>query len=221
MKSISKFRRIQRMSNILLNTADIRHKSQVNGPGLRSVVWVQGCRRKCPGCINPHTHEHKIVKLLDPEELGKELAQIKDTIGITFSGGEPFEQAAGCAILAETVKKYSKSVMVFTGFTYEQLKESEIPEVKRFLSSIDLLIAGPYIQELKCESRLWRASSNQTAHFLNPDIKPENIDNEGDPVIEISTDGQTLSYTGFPELEDLTLFDQMKNSKSESVSLRP
>ncbi|MHB9071261.1 MAG: 4Fe-4S single cluster domain-containing protein [Sedimentisphaerales bacterium] len=202
------------MSNILLNTADIRHRSEVNGPGLRSVVWVQGCQRKCPGCINPHTHEHKIVKLLDP----KELAQIKNTIGITISGGEPFEQAAGCAILAETVKKYGKSVMVFSGFPYEQLKDSTVPEVKSFLYSIDILVAGPYIQELKCESRLWRASSNQTVHFLNSYIRPENIDNEDDPVIEISTDGQIMSYTGFPELEDLTLFDHMATKKSKCVS---
>jgi anaerobic ribonucleoside-triphosphate reductase activating protein len=192
------------MNDIVLNVADICNKSEVNGPGIRSVIWVQGCRRKCPGCINPHTHEHKAVKLLDPEELGKKLAQIKGTIGITISGGEPFEQAEGCAILAETIKQYGKSVMVFSGFPFEQLKDSELSEVKRFLCNIDLLVAGPYIRELGCESRLWRASSNQTVHFLNPDLKPDDTGYENDPVIEISTDGQTMSYTGFPELEDLT-----------------
>jgi len=57
------------MNDILLNIADIRHKSDVNGPGIRSVVWVQGCRRNCPGCINPHTHLHEPVKLLGPSGL--------------------------------------------------------------------------------------------------------------------------------------------------------
>jgi anaerobic ribonucleoside-triphosphate reductase activating protein len=202
------------MNNILLNIADICNKSEVNGPGLRSVIWVQGCRRNCPGCINPHTHEHKAVKLLDPKELGNHLAQISDTIGITISGGEPFEQAEGCAVLAEVVKKHGKSVMVFSGFDFEQIKDSEITGIKRFLGNIDLLVAGPYIQELKCESRLWRASSNQTVHFLNPDLKSDATDHQSSNVVEIATDGKSMSYTGFPELEDLTWFDNMRNRRT-------
>lgn len=205
------------MSDILLNVTDICNKSEVNGPGLRSVIWVQGCRRNCPGCINPHTHEHKIVKLLDPEELGHQLAQFSDTIGITISGGEPFEQAEGCAVLAETVKKHGKSVMVFSGFDSGQLKHSKIPGVKWFLHNIDLLVAGPYIRELRCESKLWRASRNQTVHFLNPDLEPEVSDYESSNVIEVSTDGQAMSYTGFPELEDLTWFDHMANKGNECL----
>ena len=97
------------MSEMLLNIADIRHRSEVNGPGLRSVVWVQGCSRRCLGCINPHTHAHEPVKLLDPQYLARKLVDITDTVGITLSGGEPFEQARGCAILAETVKAAGKS----------------------------------------------------------------------------------------------------------------
>jgi anaerobic ribonucleoside-triphosphate reductase activating protein len=201
------------MSEILLNVADVRHRSQVNGPGLRSVVWVQGCSRKCPGCINPHTHAHKPVKLLDPEELGHRLANIRDTIGLTFSGGEPFEQAQACAVLAETVKATGKSVMVFTGFPFEELKQSTEPSVQRFLKTIDLIIAGPFVQELKCESKLWRASSNQTVHFLTEDIVESEQSEE--PVIEVKADGDSFSYTGFPNQEDLTWFDQLGEKLQE------
>jgi anaerobic ribonucleoside-triphosphate reductase activating protein len=197
------------MSEILLNVADIRHRSQVNGPGTRSVVWVQGCRRNCPGCINPHTHEHKPVKLLDPEQLGRQLATIEDTIGITISGGEPFEQATACAILAETVKAAGKTVMVFTGFMFKELTQSPEAAVQRFLRAIDLVIAGPYVQELKCESRFWRASSNQTVHFLT-DSHGANPD-EDSPVVEVTTDGAHLLFTGFPAQEDLTWFDQLSS----------
>lgn len=205
------------MNDTLLNVADIRHKSQVNGPGLRSVVWVQGCSRKCPGCINPHTHEHKLVKLLDPEELGHSLANIKDTVGLTISGGEPFEQAQACAILAETLKAAGKSVMVFTGFPFEQLKKSKEPLVQRFLKTIDLIIAGPFVQELKCESRFWRASSNQTVHFLNGNTE-DIVESEAaeDPVIEVKADGDSFSYTGFPDQEDLTWFDQLGKKLQEN-----
>lgn len=205
------------MNDILLNIADIRHKSEVNGPGIRSVVWVQGCRRKCPGCINPHTHSHKPVKLLDPEQLGQRLACIKDAIGISISGGEPFEQSQCCAILAEAVKKGGKSVMVFTGFPFEQLKQSTDPSVQRFLQSIDLLVAGPYIQELKCESRLWRASSNQTVHFLTSSAQADaELNSAESPTVEIEANGNRLSFTGFPDQEDLTWFDTL-GKKLESA----
>lgn len=205
------------MNDILLNVADIRHKSEVNGPGTRSVVWVQGCRRNCPGCINPHTQPHKPVKLLDPEELGRQLADVEDTIGITLSGGEPFEQAQACAVLAETVKKTGKSVMVFTGFPFEQLQQSDEPSVKRFLGSIDLIVAGPYIQQLKCQSRLWRASSNQTVHFLTNSAQTEANLPES-PTIEIKTDGDRLSFTGFPDREDLTWLDELGKTTEQVVS---
>jgi len=183
------------------------------------VVWVQGCSRNCPGCINPHTHAHKPVKLLDPEHLGHRLADIKDTVGITLSGGEPFEQAQACAILAETVKAAGKSVMVFTGFPFEQLRQSTEPSVQRFLKAVDLIIAGPFVQELKCESRFWRSSSNQTIHFLNGDM--ENIVKSETPeeaVIEVKTDGHNLSYTGFPDPEDLTWFDQLGQTLQKNSS---
>lgn len=207
------------MTDIFLNVADVRHRSQVNGPGLRSVVWVQGCSRKCPGCINPHTHAHKPVKLLDPEELGHKLANIKDTIGITMSGGEPFEQAQACAILAETIKAAGKSVMVFTGFSFEELKESTEPSVRRFLKTIDLIIAGPFVQELKCESKFWRASSNQTVHFLNGKTE-DAVESEQTEraVIEVKADGDSFSYTGFPDQEDLTWFDELGKKLQENSS---
>ncbi len=196
------------MSEILLNVADIRHHSHVNGPGVRSVVWVQGCRRRCPGCINPHTHAHEPVKLLDPQQLGRQLAEVRDTVGITLSGGEPFEQAEACAILAETVKKAGKTVMVFTGFSLDEIRACDEPAVQRFLRATDLIVAGPYVQELKCESKMWRASSNQTVHFLNGSevTEDELLDT---PVIEVQADGGTLSYTGFPDPEDLTWFDRL------------
>lgn len=205
------------MNEILLNVADICHKSEVNGPGIRSIVWVQGCRRKCPGCINPHTQPHEPVKLLDPKKLGQQLAEIKGTIGITITGGEPFEQAEACAVLAETAKNISKSVMVFTGFPFEQLKESTDPSVQRFLRNIDLIVAGPYIQELKCESKLWRASSNQTVHFLTDNAKSEaEAKSPESPAIEVKTNGNKISFTGFPDQEDLTWFDTLGKQLEQS-----
>jgi anaerobic ribonucleoside-triphosphate reductase activating protein len=176
-------------------------------------VWVQGCRRRCPGCINPHTHAHEPAKLLDPEQLGRQLAEINDTVGITLSGGEPFEQAEACALLAETVKMAGKTVMVFTGFPFDEIQASNEPAVQRLLRAIDLIVAGPYVQELKCESKMWRATSNQTVHFLSGGgVTEEELADT--PMIEVTADGGALSYTGFPDPEDLTWFDRLSQGIS-------
>jgi len=199
-------------TNVLLNIANICHFSKVNGPGIRSVVWVQGCRRNCPGCINPQTHPHKAVKLLDPVKLGNQLCQMEQTNGITLSGGEPFEQAKACGILAETVKNQGKTVMVFTGFPFEQLITSQNTDVRHFLDYIDLIVAGPYIQELACENRLWQASSNQTVHFLTPDISPF-LPWQDKEVFEVNTSGDQLIFTGFPEKQDIEWMKEILNEQ--------
>ena len=157
------------------------------------------------------------MRLLDPKRLGQQLVEAEDTVGVTISGGEPFEQAAACVILAETVKHAGKTVMVFTGFPFEELKDTREPAVQRFLRTVDLIVAGPYVRELKCESKMWRASSNQTVHFLNGSSILEDELMEA-PVMEIKADGNTFSYTGFPDSEDLTWFDQLSSCLQQHFS---
>jgi len=199
-------------SNVLLNVANICHLSKVNGPGIRSVIWVQGCRRKCPGCINPQTHPHKVVKLLDPVELGKQLCQIQNTNGVTISGGEPFEQAKACSMLAKIVKENGKTVMVFTGFPFEELITCPNTDVQYFLGYIDLIVAGPYMQGLICESSLWQASNNQTVHFLSTDMNCflpwQDIE-----AFEMNISGDQLMFTGFPESQDMEWMKDILNGK--------
>ncbi len=174
------------------------------------MAWVQGCRRNCRGCINPQTHPHKAVKLCDPIELGQELCKITQTNGITLSGGEPFEQARACGILAETVKNQGKTVMVFTGFPFEELITCPNTDVQNFLKYIDLIVAGPYMQELSCESRLWQASSNQTVHFLTPDISCF-LPWQDTEVFEINTSGEQLMFTGFPDRQDIEFMKELSD----------
>ena len=193
----------------LLNIANIKHRSQVNGPGLRSVVWVQGCTLKCPGCFNAHTHAHQAVKLVDPEELGQTLTEITDTEGVTISGGEPFQQAAACAILAETLQKSDRSVMVFTWYPYDHIENSTEDQIKAFLNHIDLLVAGPFMQKLCCHEPL-RASRNQQVIFRTDRLRqavrhtPTHT-----PLAEMTADGDSLSFTGFPDPKDLKWLKQI------------
>ncbi len=192
------------MSDVLLNVSHIRHRSHVNGPGTRGVVWVQGCTLDCPGCFNKHTHPHEPIKLLDPEQLGKALLRIDNIEGLSISGGEPFEQAHACAILARTFQGTGRSVLVFSGYPYECLKDSPDRSIQEFLSNIDLLIVGPYIERLKIDSNRWRASANQRVLALTgryAGIANQSLSDE--PVIEVTADGEGFCFTGFPGQDDL------------------
>jgi len=187
------------MTELLLNVADIRLKSRVNGPGVRSVVWVQGCTIGCPGCFNPHTHPHEGRRLIDPKRLGWKLAEEPDIDGVTISGGEPFEQSVACSILAAAVRKRGLSIMVFSGYSLAQLQQSSDLAVSQFLAEIDVLVAGPYIRSKSLIGHSWRASANQTVHRLTDRIRTAvNTPSDSQPVVEVTTNGKAMSCTGFP-----------------------
>ena len=191
------------MTDVLLNVSDVRLRSRVNGPGQRSVVWVQGCTIRCPGCFNSHTHAHRDVRLLDPCELGRKLANVPDLDGITISGGEPFEQAEACAILAEPYRAGGRSVMIFSGYTCAQLRRAPLKAVKDLLTQIDILVAGPYVAELATDGHRWRASANQRLHLLTGRGREAVADSPtASPLVEIATDGRQTTYTGFPSAAD-------------------
>ncbi|MAG33371.1 MAG: hypothetical protein CL908_21045 [Deltaproteobacteria bacterium] len=198
------------MSRVLLNMADLLLRSRANGPGVRSVAWVQGCALACAGCGNPHTHAHERKHLVDPVELGRRLAAVPETDGITLSGGEPFEQAKACALLAETVREAGRSVMVFSGYPYKVLQESSESAVQRFLATIDLLIAGPYVAARKHDGSLWRASTNQTIHALTDRLAHAvNEPSDTYPIVEITLDGKDLITTGFPNEQEHQWLDEL------------
>lgn len=191
------------MSDVLLNVATIRESSRVNGPGTRAVVWVQGCTIGCPGCFNASTHPHRPKKLLDPELLAEEVAGFPGIEGLSISGGEPFEQALGCALLAEAVQRRGLSVVVFSGYPLARLRRATDPAVARFLAAIDILVAGPYVQRLATDGKSWLGSSNQEVHFLSnryaPDVLPAAA---AKPIVELRTDGRKLVWSGFPDQRD-------------------
>ena len=82
----------------LLNIAAQTPQTRVLGPGLRAVVWVQGCPLRCKGCISPAWTESRVARLVSPQELAAEVISNNPTIeGITISGGEPFLQPLGLA----------------------------------------------------------------------------------------------------------------------------
>lgn len=154
---------------VLLKTAGIINESIVDGPGIRMVVFAQGCSHNCAGCHNPHTHSYDSGELVEIDAI---LAAVKNNPlldGITLSGGDPFEQAAACAVLAGEVKKLGLNVITYTGYTYEQLLDlsGQREGYEELLKHTDFLIDGPFVLKEKNLLLKFRGSENQRIIDMN------------------------------------------------------
>lgn len=146
-----------------LRVSGIVEESIVDGPGLRYVIFTQGCTRACPGCHNPQTHPLDGGFMMDTASILRQFHENPLLAGITFSGGEPFLQAGVLCDIAEGVHAVGKNVMAYTGFTFEELldKSQTDPGVARLLELVDILVDGPYVESLRDLELRFRGSSNQ------------------------------------------------------------
>ena len=157
----------------------IEHDSIVNGPGLRAVVWTQGCPNHCEGCQNPETWSFDGGKLVDVEEVKKELRELRGQTGLTFCGGEPFVQPEACLELAKFAhQELGWNVWSFSGFTYEAIKKygtmktDDEKQARKnqatldFLNELDALIDGPFVLAERDLTLKFRGSRNQRILLL-------------------------------------------------------
>ena len=144
----------------MLELAGIVSDSIVDGPGIRTAIFAQGCPHHCRGCHNPETWEFGCGTLIPVEAVVEIVRSNPLCRGVTFSGGEPFAQAAEFAELAALLKERGYEVASYSGYTFEQLLEGT-EEQKLLLGSIDILIDGPFIQSQKSLEIAFRGSKNQ------------------------------------------------------------
>jgi len=143
--------------------SELQIDSVVDGTGIRTVLWTQGCGHNCPGCHNPCTHDFNGGFLKNVDELMYEIGCLEAQDGVTFSGGDPFYQPEACAKIAECVKNNNMNVWCYTGFTFERLlKMSESNgAIMDFLNNIDILVDGKFVMAKHSYSLKFRGSSNQ------------------------------------------------------------
>ena len=144
----------------MLDLSGIVSDSIVDGPGIRTTVFSQGCPHRCPGCHNPETWEFGCGTPVEEERILEIVRSNPLCRGVTFSGGEPFAQAEGFTKLAELLKTAGYEVASYSGYTFEQLLLGT-PWQRRLLEKIDVLIDGPFLLEQKSLELSFRGSRNQ------------------------------------------------------------
>ena len=144
----------------MLDLSGIVSDSIVDGPGIRTTVFSQGCPHHCPGCHNPETWDFGCGTDVEVERLVEIVRSNPLCRGVTFSGGEPFAQPEGFARLARLLKEKGYEVASYTGYTFEELLEGS-EDQKALLASIDILIDGPFLMAEKSLEIAFRGSRNQ------------------------------------------------------------
>ena len=172
-------------------------KTTALGPGTRAVIWVQGCPLHCPGCISPDWIPFKPAIQLTPQQVVDSLL-LDEITGLTFSGGEPMEQAGALAEVVRLARqRRDLDVICFTGYRYETLlKKPADSGIPNLLQVVDVLIDGPYINE-KNNSIGLRGSTNQRIIHLTDRLRASKLEHQTRK-IEFKIDDGSLTMVGIP-----------------------
>jgi anaerobic ribonucleoside-triphosphate reductase activating protein len=178
----------------------IENCSHVAGPGVRSVIWVSGCHRRCPGCMKPDLFPFDVGQRVSVTELYERLAALDGIDGVTFSGGEPFEQPVALARLAKLLRSVGRDVVVYTGYRHEDLVRSGDDGIRRLLDETDILIDGEFRADLP-NPGYWRGSANQRLvplSLVGREIATSATAQPAFEEIQVSFDGSNARLTGCP-----------------------
>ncbi len=186
----------------------ILKQTKVEGPNSRYCIWFQGCSRHCKGCWAQATWAHNGGKVFDTQEIINDILNTPDIEGVTFLGGEPFEQPEALLEIASKIHSAGLSVLCFTGGKIEEIQKTH----SEILKHIDLLIDGEFDENKKDFSRPWVGSSNQQYHFLT-DRYNENILTEYQNKVEINIQKNGIIFiNGMGDFEKLVKTLDMPNS---------
>jgi len=193
---------------------EIISESQVNGPGRRAVVWFQGCTLACPGCWNPKTHPFDIRFERSVEDIGNWILSCRNIEGVTFTGGEPFQQAPELLQLCEYLKARRRdlSLGLFSGYTLTELAAENWQYrcaqdglwtrgsrdlFDRITAYLDFGIFGRFSRAQPSNEKPLCGSRNQQVVFFSSRYSEQDLEPQGCE-INISGNGSEMTVTGFP-----------------------
>ena len=153
--------------------APLQSDSIVDGEGIRTVIWTQGCGHHCKGCHNPETWSFDEGYLIDVKDVINEIDNLSGQDGITFSGGDPLYQVEASTLIAKHCKERDLNVWCYTGFLYEDLLKND--KYLELLKYIDVLVDGPFILSQRSLDLKFKGSENQRVIDVPNSLKENKI----------------------------------------------
>lgn len=147
-----------------MRLAGIIEESIVDGPGIRTAIFFQGCPHHCPGCHNAATHDFSGGHSVELNAIDEMLRRNTFIDGVTFSGGDPLASIDDALSVARLVKQtYGLNLWIYTGYIFEEIYEKSKKDKRYFelLTLTDVIVDGPYIASLRDISLPYRGSGNQ------------------------------------------------------------
>ncbi len=142
-----------------VRVAGLVNDSIVDGPGFRFTVFVQGCPHRCEGCHNPETWAFQGGVWMTPDEIFARAAKNPLLSGFTFSGGEPFEQAAALLPLAKRIREHGYELAIYSGYLYEEIVAD--PDKRALLAYANTLVDGRFVLAERNLLLKFKGSNNQ------------------------------------------------------------
>jgi anaerobic ribonucleoside-triphosphate reductase activating protein len=191
------------MKDGFLQVGAFEPRSRVNGPGVRAVVWVQGCGQRCPGCFNPGFLPREGGRRVGVGEVTGWIVAANRSAdgpieGVTFSGGEPLDQAEPLAAVARAARTLGLGILVFTGYSRAELEEGREPVWRELIQCCDLLVAGPYAQDRPGAHSLLASGNQELIHVTDRYRGALGSGLRKQTEFRIAADGSTR-ITGFPQ----------------------
>ena len=175
-----------------MNIAHIENTSLIYGPGIRFVIWVQGCSIRCKACWNKEMWNFQKKNELSINEIIKQIVKQNNIIeGITILGGEPFDQYEELLLLVKEIKNLNLSLILYTGYTIAELKTKQQTKIFDF---VDILITGRYEESNRTVKGGLVGSSNQKINFLTDKYSKEDLVINNESEISIDENGKINIY---------------------------
>ena len=200
------------MSDPDLQVAQIIPCTEAEGPGKRFALWFQGCPLRCVECCNPEMLSFNGGTTIPSSDVIQQIQTARATQGIegiTLIGGEPFAHANSAAPIASAARAMNLSVMIFSGYTIEELRSQADPAVAELLQLCDLLVDGRYEKTQPDTSRRWIGSANQKMHFLTDFYASDHPDWNSKDTLEIRWNGDEVLINGFPAADAKSLWKNL------------
>ena len=179
-------------------------RSEIYGPGLRSVLWLQGCTLACKGCWNTQYWPTKGGDEIEVSQVLSELDDLPDIEGITLLGGEPLQQAEATLALIEGCKERDLSIFLYTGYDPSEFDET----MQACFDASDIAVTGRYVQELRDTTLRWRGSRNQQVHFISDFYDASVLEERTEVECHILPNGE-LTIVGYAEPEFVKILNEV------------